>query len=436
MIQEMRDIMKFCFSTLGCKVNQFETQALIQLAQQRGHTVVDRDADVCILNTCTVTAAGTRKNLRELRRMRRNNPDAVIALCGCLAQTDPDFAASLEGITIVCGTADRAHVLDLCENAVRDRQTCCTVRPNEAHPVFEELPAGILPGHTRALLKIQDGCDNYCTYCIIPYARGHVRSLPPDRCLAQCMSLRGSVREIVLTGIEIASYGRDLPDHPTLIDITESLCRTAPDVRFRLGSLEPRIVTEEFCRRLSVLPNLAVHFHLSLQSGCDATLRRMHRRYTTADYAQAVDRLRAAFPGCSVTTDIITGFPGETPEEWERNKRFVQEIEFSTLHVFPYSERPGTPAASMPDSVPPAERARRAEELRGIASVLSERFLSGFVGKTIPIIPERPHHGTQSGHSRWHFAVQLEQPDAHQGKEIPVRITSLRNGIPCGIPVE
>lgn len=428
--------MKFCFSTLGCKVNQFETQALIQLAQQRGHTVVDRGADVCILNTCTVTASGTHKNLRELRRMRRNNPQAVVALCGCLAQTEPDYAASLEGVSIVCGTSDRAHVLDLCEQAVRERQPYCAVRPNETHPVFEELPAGILPGHTRALLKIQDGCDNYCTYCIIPYARGHVRSLPPDRCLAQCRSLRGSVREIVLTGIEIASYGRDLPGQPTLTDVTESLCRTAPDIRFRLGSLEPRIVTEDFCRRLSVLPNLALHFHLSLQSGCDATLRRMHRRYTTADYAQAVERLRTAFPGCSITTDVITGFPGETPEEWEQTKRFVREIGFAALHVFPYSERPGTVAASLPDSVPPAERAHRADELREIARELSRQFLSGFIGKIIPIVPERPHRGTQSGHSRWHFAVQLDQPSAKQGEEISVRIVSLTGDTLRGIPVE
>lgn len=428
--------MKFCFSTLGCKVNQFETQALIQLAQQRGHTVVDRGADVCILNTCTVTASGTHKNLRELRRMRRNNPQAVVALCGCLAQTEPDYAASLEGVSIVCGTSDRAHVLDLCEQAVRERQPYCAVRPNETHPVFEELPAGILPGHTRALLKIQDGCDNYCTYCIIPYARGHVRSLPPDRCLAQCRSLRGSVREIVLTGIEIASYGRDLPGQPTLTDVTESLCRTAPDIRFRLGSLEPRIVTEEFCRRLSVLPNLALHFHLSLQSGCDATLHRMHRRYTTAEYAQAVERLRTAFPGCSITTDIITGFPGETPEEWEQTKRFVREIGFAALHVFPYSERTGTVAASLPDSVPPAERARRADELRDIARELSQQFLSGFIGKIIPIVPERPHRGMQSGHSRWHFAVQLDQPSAKQGEEISVRIVSLTGDTLRGIPVE
>ncbi|MDO5547310.1 MAG: tRNA (N(6)-L-threonylcarbamoyladenosine(37)-C(2))-methylthiotransferase MtaB [Eubacteriales bacterium] len=429
--------MNFCFSTLGCKVNQFETQALIQLAQQRGHTIVDSGADVCILNTCTVTAAGTRKNLRELRRLQKNNPHAVIALCGCFAQTDPERAAALDGVSIVCGTSDRVQVLTLCEQAVQKNQCHCAVQPNARHPVFEELPAGVLPGHTRALLKIQDGCDNYCTYCIIPYARGHVCSLPLDRCIAQCQTLcQTAVREIVLTGIEIASYGRDLPGHPTLPDVTEALCRTAPDIRFRLGSLEPRIVTQEFCDRLSPLPNLALHFHLSLQSGCDATLHRMHRRYTTQEYAQAVNRLRRAFPSCSVTTDVIAGFPGETAEEWEQTKQFIRDIAFSAVHVFPYSERPGTAAASLPDSVPKAERARRAEELRVIAHSLERDFLSGFLGQTIAIVPERPHNGTQSGHSRWHFPVYLEQPEACQGKQTLVRIHSLRDGKLTGCLVD
>lgn len=428
--------MKFCFSTLGCKVNQFETQALVQLARQRGHTIVDSGADACILNTCTVTAAGTRKNLRELHRLQKENPDAVIALCGCFAQTDPERASALAGIHIVCGTSDRERVLGLCEQAVQERLRYCTVQPNASHPVFEELPAGILPGHTRALLKIQDGCDNYCTYCIIPYARGHVRSLPLNRCLAQCQALQqDSVREIVLTGIEIASYGRDLPGHLTLLDATEALCKAAPDIRFRLGSLEPRIVTQEFCDRLSLLSNLALHFHLSLQSGCDATLSRMHRRYTTQEYAQAVDRLRQAFPSCSITTDVITGFPGETPEEWEQTKQFIRTIAFSSVHVFPYSECPGTVAASLPDSVPPAERARRAGELRGIVHSLERNFLSGFVGQTIPIVPERPHNNTQSGHSRWHFAIRLESPGVPQGKEIRVQIDSLRDRTLIGHPI-
>lgn len=428
--------MNFCFSTLGCKVNQFETQALVQLAQQRGHTIVDSGADVCILNTCTVTASGTHKNMRELRRLQKANPKAILALCGCFAQTDPEGAAALEGVRIVCGTSDRTRILDLCEQAVQEQQSFCAVQPTALHPTFEELPAGILPGHTRALLKIQDGCDNYCAYCIIPYARGHVCSLPPHRCLAQCRSLLGSsVREIILTGIEIASYGRDLPEHPTLIDVTESLCRTAPEIRFRLGSLEPRIVTEEFCDRLSSFPNLALHFHLSLQSGCDATLHRMRRRYTTQEYAQAVHRLRQAFPSCSITTDVITGFPGETAEEWAQTKQFIREIAFSSVHVFPYSERPGTAAASLPHSVPMAERSRRANELRAIVKEPEQQFLSGFVGQTIPVIPERPHNGMQSGHSRWHFAVQLNPAGMRQGEEVSVHIAALQNGKLLGYPI-
>ena len=307
--------MNFCFATLGCNVNQFETQALAQLAQQRGHVLAEKQADVCIINTCTVTSSGDHKTLRVLHKLQKENPNAIVALCGCFAQTEPEQAAAMDGVHIVCGTSDRAAVLDLCEQAVRDRKTVCTVTDNRQRQAFEQLPAGILPGHTRALLKVQDGCDNYCTYCIIPYARGHVRSLPLAEAVKQAQQLAASgVREIIVTGIEIASYGRDLPDKPTLIDLMEQLCEAAPDVRFRLGSLEPRLITDDFCRRLRRFSNLARHFHLSLQSGCDATLRRMHRRYTTAQFFAVVERLRAAFPACSITTDVITGFPGETEQ--------------------------------------------------------------------------------------------------------------------------
>ena len=259
--------MKFCFATLGCKVNQFETQALAQLAQQRGHVLAEKQADVCIINTCTVTSSGDHKTLRVLHKLQKENPNAIVALCGCFAQTEPEQASAMDGVHIVCGTSDRAAVLDLCEQAVRDRKAVCTVTDNRQRQAFEQLPAGILPGHTRALLKVQDGCDNYCTYCIIPYARGHVRSLPLAEAVKQAQQLAASgVREIVVTGIEIASYGRDLPDKPTLIDLMEQLCEAAPDVRFRLGSLEPRLITDEFCRRLRGFSNLARHFHLSLQS--------------------------------------------------------------------------------------------------------------------------------------------------------------------------
>ncbi len=420
--------MNFCFSTLGCKVNQFETQALAQLAEQRGHRIVSENADVCILNTCTVTASGTKKNLRELGRLKKANPHAVLALCGCFAQTEPEQAAALEGVSVVCGTADRQKVLDLCEQAVLGQTAVSTVDAIADHRDFEILPAGVLPGHTRALLKVQDGCDNYCSYCIIPYARGHVRSLPLDAAVAQTEQLaQRGVREIVVTGIEIASYGRDLPDHPSLAALVAALCQTAPQVRFRLGSLEPRIITEEFCQSLSQYGNLALHFHLSLQSGSDRVLRRMHRRYDTARFAQSVDLLRRFFPTCSITTDIITGFPGETEEEFAETQAFVQRIGFASVHVFPYSERSGTVAASMPDSVPQAVRRVRADTLRRQTEQLERDFLQTFVGTRIPIVLEHPHNGIQAGHSRWHFAVHLESPIGKQGEEVTVTLVDCQN---------
>lgn len=423
--------MKFCFATLGCKVNQFETQALAQLAQQRGHVLADTQADVCIINTCTVTSSGDHKTLRVLHKLQKENPNAVVALCGCFAQTEPEKASAIDGVQIICGTSDRAAVLDLCEQAVRDRKSVCTVTDNRQQQAFEELPAGILPGHTRALLKVQDGCDNYCTYCIIPYARGHVRSLPLSDAVRQAQHLAASgVKEIVVTGIEIASYGRDLPDNPNLIDLMEQLCTAAPNVRFRLGSLEPRFVTDAFCERLQRFSNLAQHFHLSLQSGCDATLHRMHRRYTTAQFLAVVERLRAAFPTCSITTDVITGFPGETEQEFAQTMDFLRTCAFASIHVFPYSERSGTPAASMPNAVPPQVRAQRANAVRDLAVQLSQDFLQPFIGKTISVILEHDRKESQPAHGTWHFSVQLPPNTGKQGDICQVKLTGIaKNGM-------
>lgn len=423
--------MKFCFATLGCKVNQFETQALAQLAQQRGHILADTQADVCIINTCTVTSSGDHKTLRVLHKLQKENPNAVVALCGCFAQTEPEKASAIDGVQIICGTSDRAAVLDLCEQAVRDLKSVCTVTDNRQQQAFEELPAGILPGHTRALLKVQDGCDNYCTYCIIPYARGHVRSLPLSDAVRQAQHLAASgVKEIVVTGIEIASYGRDLPDNPNLIDLMEQLCTAAPNVRFRLGSLEPRFVTDAFCERLQRFSNLAQHFHLSLQSGCDATLHRMHRRYTTAQFLAVVERLRAAFPTCSITTDVITGFPGETEQEFAQTMDFLRTCAFASIHVFPYSERSGTPAASMPNAVPPQVRAQRANAVRDLAVQLSQDFLQPFIGKTISVTLEHDRKESQPAHGTWHFSVQLPPNTGKQGDICQVKLTGIaKNGM-------
>ena len=304
--------MKFAFFTLGCKVNLFETQALTQLAASRGHEIVEKDADAVIVNTCTVTSVSDHKNIRAFHKLRKDNPHAVIAACGCFAQTDPDRIRATGEIDLICGTSDRARTLDLCEAAVQGRES-----PAEADggPEYEALPAGIPKGRTRALLKIEDGCNNFCTYCIIPYARGRVRSLPPALAEQETARLQqAGVHEIVLTGIEIASYGRDLQPESSLVDLLCSLLPAHPAVRFRLGSLDPRVVDEDFCRRLAGFDNLAQHFHLSLQSGCDTVLERMGRRYTTEQYYHSVQLLRDAFPDCSVTTDLIVGFPGRSEE--------------------------------------------------------------------------------------------------------------------------
>ncbi len=431
--------MNICFATLGCKVNQFETQALAQIAQARGHILVQSNADACIINTCTVTSSGDRKTLRTLHRLRRENPDAIIALCGCFAQTEPARAAEIDGVDIVCGTSNRASVLDLCEQAVHEHRRICAVSDIRTQRTFESLPAGVLPGHTRALLKVQDGCDNYCTYCIIPYARGHVRSLPMQEAIDESERLaRQSIREIVVTGIEIASYGRDLPGTPDLIALTSALCRAVPEVRIRLGSLEPRIVTQEFCDTLRPFHNLALHFHLSLQSGCDDTLQRMHRRYTTETYFACVQRLRESFPSCSITTDVITGFPGETEQEFAQTKAFLRRCAFAAVHVFPYSERAGTPAASMPNAVEPSVRSRRADELRALSAEMTHAFLAPFVGKTIPVVLEHARADSQPAHSRWHFPVKLPLGCGAQGEEISATLTevcghSLR-AVPAAFP--
>ena len=400
--------MKFAFYTQGCKVNQCETQALEKLAAARGHQLVGRDADACVLNTCTVTQAGDRKNLRALHRIRRENPGAIVAVCGCFSQLN---AAQLDGVAdVICGTQHRAQVIELCERAhAAGGAPACQVAPLPARPAFECLPAGSLRQRTRAYLKIQDGCDQFCTYCIIPYARGRSRSLPLQRAAEQAGSLaRQGMREIILTGIEIASYGRDLPEQPSLTDVVLAVAQAAPGVRLRLGSLEPRVVDEAFCRALAPLgEQLAWHFHLSLQSGCDETLRRMNRKYTTGQYAQALSLLRRWFPRCAITTDLIAGFPGETAQQWQQTQDFVQRCGLSNLHAFAYSPRPGTPASRYPHPVPEEEKRRRHDWAAQLSDRLRRQYRAAFLGQELTILMERPRRGGSDGHSRYDFTVRL-----------------------------
>ena len=407
--------MKVAFYTLGCKVNQYETQAMEQMMTARGHQLVpfEGEADAYVINTCSVTAVSDKKSRQMIRRARKAAPDAILAVCGCYAQTHPEDMADLS-IDLVAGTGDRAGFADLLEQTWRERQPVTALDNAMSRRHFEVLPAGGLEGRTRAMLKVEDGCVNFCTYCIIPYARGPIRSLPLEEAKAQAAQLAAEgYRELVLTGIEISSWGRELKDGSSLIDLIEAVCQAAPACRIRLGSLEPRTITDEFCRRAAQLNNLCPHFHLSLQSGCDATLARMKRRYDTARYRQSVDLLRAFFHRPALTTDLIVGFPGETEEEFQQTLAFLQDCRFARMHIFPYSRRKGTPAATMPHQVPNGEKADRAHRAAEVASAMERSWLTSWVGQTVPVLFEEEKGGFWRGYTPQYVEVFVQGAGLH-----------------------
>ena len=416
--------MKISIYTLGCKVNQYETQAMETELLARGYELVpfEEKADACIINTCTVTAVSDKKSRQVIRRARKENPDAVIGVCGCYAQTAPEAVEALE-VDLISGTAGRMAFLDDLEAALEDRRAAhlageaprMTVDDALRRRTFEVLPAGGLEGRTRAMLKVEDGCVNFCSYCIIPYARGPIRSLSVQEAEEQCRRLgEEGYREVVLTGIEISSWGAERRDGTGLIDLVEAVCRALPsDTRVRLGSLEPRTITEEFCRRAAALPNLCPHFHLSMQSGCDSVLRRMNRKYDTARYYESVRLLREYFDRPGITTDLIVGFPGETEEEFQSTLAFVEKCAFSAMHIFPYSRRTGTPAAKMPDQVPNAVKEDRAHRAGALARRLEEAYLDSWVGETLPVLFEEEKDGLWRGHAPNYAEVFAQGEDLH-----------------------
>ena len=413
--------MRYAIYTLGCKVNQYETQALETELLRRGHTLVpfEEEADAYIINTCTVTAVSDRKSRNAIRRAKKRNPAAVVAVCGCYAQTAPDDVAAL-GVDLVSGTGDRLGFLNEVERLSGLVRAEAELAPEVlvdnimTHRSFEQLPAGGLEGRTRAMLKVEDGCVNFCTYCIIPYARGPVRSLPLAAAVEQAEKLAGEgYREIVLTGIEISSWGHEFRDGTRLIDLVEGICRAVPDLRVRLGSLEPRTITEDFCRRAAALPNLCPHFHLSMQSGCDAVLKRMNRRYDTERYYESVTLLRGFFDRPAITTDLIVGFPGETEEEFTATLEFVEKCAFSAMHIFPYSRRTGTPAAKMADQVPNAVKEERAARAGELAARLKAAYLEQWVGSSLPVLFEEEKNGLWRGHAPNYVEVMARGESLH-----------------------
>ena len=407
--------MKFAFYTLGCKTNQYETQAMEQLLRQMGHQIGDfeENCDGYVINTCSVTAVADKKNRAIIRRCRRDHPEAIIAVCGCYTQHDPQAAERL-GVDVIGGSAGRQEFVDMLLSTAADRQHRQKLDSALRRRDFEILPAGGLEKRTRAMVKVQDGCVNFCSYCIIPYTRGPVRSAPLDTAVEQCRQLAAQgYREIVITGIEIASWGVDLPGKPDPAVLIEAICQAVPECRVRLGSLEPRIVTREFCEKMSKLPNLCPQFHLSMQSGCDSVLQRMKRKYDTARYLQSIQLLKEAFPGCAITTDMIVAFPGETEEEFQQSLAFIRQCGFADMHIFPYSRRPGTPADKMPGQHPNAVKEERSRRAIAVAEEMSRAYRETLVGTVQSVLFEEREEGFYTGHAPNYVKVYVRGEGLH-----------------------
>ena len=419
--------MKFACYTLGCKVNQYETQAMEQLLVQSGHTLgsFDEICDGYIINTCTVTAVSDKKSRNAIRRVRKLNPAAAVGVCGCYAQSSPDEIRKLD-VDVLIGTDGREAFVRHMIEAAATRQKWERVDDAGQPRAFEILPAGGLAARTRALLKVEDGCNNFCTYCIIPYARGRVRSMPLQAAVEQAKGLAAEgYREIVINGIEISSWGWEWKDGSCLRQLLAALCAAVPAVRIRLGSLEPRTIDEEFCKTLSGFENLCPQFHLSLQSGSSKTLRAMRRPYTTEQYAAVAAKLREAFgeENVSITTDVIVGFPGETEQDFEDSMAFVAGQRFLKVHVFPYSRREGTPAFDFPNQVPEHEKESRSRRMTAAVEKVRAELAHAAQGRTAQVLLETPLSSTLfTGYTKQYLPVVVNAPGHKSGEIVTVTL--------------
>ena len=382
--------MKAALHNLGCKVNAYETEAMQQILEEAGYEIVpfSEYADVYVINTCSVTNMADRKSRQMLHRAKKQNPDAIVVGAGCYVQTKEAQALVDESIDIVIGNNKKHELVPLLrEYEASHRKMACVADINHEKQAYEELSLSRTAEHTRAFIKVQDGCNQFCTYCIIPFARGRVRSRELPDVLQEIRTLaKSGYREVVLTGIHLSSYGVD--NGESLLHLIEAVHELEGIERIRLGSLEPRIVTDAFAKKLSELPKICPHFHLSLQSGCDTVLSRMNRRYDTAEYEAGCALLRRYFEHPAITTDVIVGFPGETDEEFETTERYLERIHFYEMHIFQYSRREGTKAAAMPDQVPEAVKKERSEKLLALGHRMSEEFRRYYLGRQVTALLE------------------------------------------------
>ena len=417
--------MKVKFVTLGCKVNQVESEAMREALLAAGfqEAAGGETADVVVVNSCTVTATSDQKARQALRREKKRNPGAVAVLTGCWPQAFPQEAQEFLEADVVLGTARRGDLVPRLLEYLSTKQRVVDIAPHQKGEKFEKLTISAMHGRTRAFVKIEDGCDRFCSYCIIPYARGRVRSKPLEDIREEAARLgEAGYKEVVLTGINLPAYGKDLGGD--LCDAVEAACAAPGILRVRLGSLEPEQLTPPVIARLAAQEKLCPQFHLSLQSGCDDTLRRMNRHYTTAEYRQIVGDLRKAFPNCAVTTDIMVGFAGETEEEFAKSLAFAKEIAFAKVHVFAYSRRPGTRAYDMPGQVPNREKERRSREMIAATLETQRVFFAAQTGRVEEVLFEQERdRNVYEGYTRNYTPVRVASAAPLQGQIRQVRLT-------------
>lgn len=433
---------KVAFYTLGCKVNQYETEAMLEMFKKDGYEQVGSEefADVYVINTCTVTHMSDRKSRQYIRRMKKKNPDAIIAVVGCYSQVSPEEILEIDEVNLVMGTNERRTIVEEIKKLqeVEGNKKASTVDDIMKVRAFEEIEVSQSNGRTRAFMKIQDGCDRYCSYCIIPYARGRVRSRDLESIVKEVENLASNgYKEVVLTGIHVASYGKDIKDSDIkLLDVIKQINDIEGIERIRLSSVEPILFTDEFVEAVSTMDKVCPHYHLSLQSGCDETLKRMKRRYTTEEYKAIVDRLRAAIPNVSITTDVIVGFPGETNEEFDKTYEFLKDIELTHMHVFKYSPRKGTPAATMENQVDPSTKHDRSEKLLQLNEENFNKFGQKMLDKEFNVLFEQKVGDNKyEGLTENYVKVIVESDNDISEQILKVKIKDVKNEFLEGILV-
>lgn len=411
------------FTTLGCKVNQFETEVMEGLFKQKGYDIVgfDEVADVYVINTCSVTHLGEKKSRQVIRRATRLNKNAVIAVTGCYAQVSPNEVQAIEGVDVIVGTRERNRIVEAVEEAVRSKNKISIVADIMTADTFEDIPLFNMPGRTRAFLKIQEGCTNFCTYCIIPYARGPLRSRTLESITAEAEKLvKAGFKEIVLTGIHLGAYGQDFSNGVSLVDAVSAVLSVEGLLRLRLGSLESIEISNELIELMGKEPRFCRHLHLPLQAGDDNILKAMNRHYNTEEYRLLIENIRRQIPDIAISTDIIVGFPGETEQMFSNAVDFVDSMNFSRMHVFPYSRRRGTPAANYPNQIPEEEKKRRANIMGKLAVRKTGEFESKFIGENAAVLFESVNNGIVDGLTENYIRVYVKGAESLSGAILQV----------------